>query len=81
MDTLLKLLRDDASLKPAQLAAMLNLPEAEVVGKIKALEADGIILGYRAVLNEEKLADESVREAACVIVPDAAITPVVCRTE
>mgnify|MGYP003332066600 FL=1 len=61
MDTLLKLLRDDASLKPAQLAAMLNLPEAEVVGKIKALEADGIILGYHAVLNEEKLADESVR--------------------
>ena len=47
MDTLLKLLRDDASLKPAQLAAMLNLPEAEVVGKIKALEADGIGLGRR----------------------------------
>jgi DNA-binding Lrp family transcriptional regulator len=61
MDTLLKLLRDNASLKPAQLAAMLNLSAAEVAAKIKALEADGIILGYRTVLNEEKLADDVVR--------------------
>jgi len=61
MDTLLKLLRDDASLKPAQLAAMLNLSEAEVAAKIKQLETDGIILGYRTVLNEERLADDVVR--------------------
>ncbi len=61
MDTLLKLLRDDASLKPAQLAAMLNLTEAEVAAKIKALEADGIILGYRTVLNQEKVGDNVVR--------------------
>ena len=61
MDTLLKLLRDDASLNPVQLAAMLNLSEAEVAAKIKALEADGTILGYRTVLNEEKLADDVVR--------------------
>ncbi len=61
MDTLLKLLRDDASLNPVQLAAMLNLSEAEVAAKIKALEADGTILGYRTVLTEEKLADDVVR--------------------
>ncbi len=61
MDTLLKLLRDDASLKPVQLAAMLNLTEAEVTTKIKALEADGIILGYRTVLNQEKVGDDVVR--------------------
>lgn len=61
MDTLLKLLRDDASLKSAQLAAMLNLSEAEVAARIKALEADGTILGYRTVLNEGKLADDVVR--------------------
>ena len=61
MDTLLKLLRDDASLKPAQLAAMLNLTEPEVAAKIKALEADGIILGYRTVLNEEKVGGDTVR--------------------
>ena len=61
MDTLLKLLRDDASLKPAQLAAMLNLSEPEVAAKITALEADGIILGYRTVLNEEKVGGDTVR--------------------
>ncbi len=61
MDTLLKLLRDDASLKPAQLAAMLNLSAEEVATKIKALEADHIILGYRTVLNEEKVGGDVVR--------------------
>lgn len=61
MDPLLKLLHDNAALKPAQLAAMLNVPEAEVVSKIKAYEAGEIILGYRTVLNEEKLNREIVR--------------------
>jgi DNA-binding Lrp family transcriptional regulator len=61
MDSLLKLLRENASLKPAQLAAMLNLPEAEVTAKIRAYEAEHVILGYRTVLNEEKLGVESVR--------------------
>ena len=48
-------------LKPAQLASMLNLPEAEVAAKIKAYEADGVILSYQAILNEEKLGVETVR--------------------
>src|SRR6266540_4418326 len=61
MEPLLKLLRDNASLNPSQLAAMLNLPEAEVAAKIKAYESDHIVLGYRAILNEEKLGVETVR--------------------
>ena len=61
MDPLLKLLNENAALKPAQLAAMLNLSEAEVVAKIKEYEANQIILGYRAVLNEEKLGLDTVR--------------------
>lgn len=61
MDPLLKLLRDNAALKPAQLAAMLNLPEAEVAAKTKAYEADEVILGYRTILNEEKLGLDIVR--------------------
>ncbi len=61
MDPLLKLLHDNAALKPAQLAAMLNLSEADVTAKIKAYENDQIILGYRTVLNEEKLGREIVR--------------------
>jgi DNA-binding Lrp family transcriptional regulator len=61
MDPLLKLIHENAALKPAQLAAMLNLSEAEVTAKIKAYECDGVILGYRTVLNEEKLGVEIVR--------------------
>ncbi len=61
MDPLLQLLHDNAALKPAQLAAMLNLSEAEVTAKIRAYEADHIILGYRTILNEEKLGVDMVR--------------------
>lgn len=61
MDPLLKLLNENAALKPAQLAAMLNLSEAEVTAKIKEYEVNQIILGYRAVLNEEKLGLDTVR--------------------
>ena len=61
MDPLLKLLRENAALKPAQLAAMLNLPETEVAAKIKAYEAGQVILGYRTILNEEKLGVDLVR--------------------
>ena len=61
MDQLLKLLRDNAALKPSQIASLLNLSEAEVAAKIKAYEADGVILGYRTILNEEKLGVDVVR--------------------
>jgi DNA-binding Lrp family transcriptional regulator len=61
MDELLKLLRDDASLTPAQIAGRLNLAEAEVETKIKELETNGVILGYRTVINEEKLEVDIVR--------------------
>ena len=61
MDPLLKLLQDNAAFQPAQLAAMLRLSEAEITAKIKAYENDDVILGYRAVLNEEKLGRDLVR--------------------
>jgi DNA-binding Lrp family transcriptional regulator len=61
MDPLLKLLRNDASLRPAQLAQMLALPQADVEASIKKYESDGVILGYRAILNEERLGLETVR--------------------
>ena len=61
MDALLKLLHENGALKPAQLASMLNVKEAEIAARIKAYEADQVILGYRAVLNEEKLDRDIVR--------------------
>jgi DNA-binding Lrp family transcriptional regulator len=61
MDSLLKLLRDNASLKPAELARMLNSTEAEVAARIKDYESNQVILGYRSILNEEKLGVQLVR--------------------
>jgi DNA-binding Lrp family transcriptional regulator len=61
MDPILKLLQEIAALQPAQLARMLNLPESEIAAKIKAYEEGEVILGYRAVLNEEKIGRDIVR--------------------
>jgi DNA-binding Lrp family transcriptional regulator len=61
MDPLLKLLQQNASLKPAQLAQMLAISESEATASIKRYEHEQIILGYRAILNEEKLGVEHVR--------------------
>src|SRR4249920_2315353 len=61
MDPLLKLLHENAALKPSQLAPMLNMSESEVSAAIKAYETNHVILGYRTILNEEKLGLEIVR--------------------
>ena len=61
MDELLKLLRSNAALKPDQLAGMLDTTEQEIAGRIAAYEKDEVILGYRTVINEEKLDTEVVR--------------------
>ena len=61
MDSLLNLLRENASLKPSELAPMLNLTEADVAAKIKSYETEQVILGYRTILNEERLGLETVR--------------------
>lgn len=61
MDALLELLSSNASLAPADMATLLGVSETEVRGRIRALTADRVVLGYRAVLNEEKLGRELVR--------------------
>lgn len=55
MDQLLLLLSENARLTTSQLAAMLNLPEAEVGEKISKYEKDGVIRGYKALINWEKV--------------------------
>lgn len=61
MDDLLKLLRENALLSPGQLASMLGISEEEVMNTLRACQKQGILLGYRAVINEEKLGLEQVR--------------------
>lgn len=61
MDSLLKLIKEDASLTAAQLGKLLNVPESEVQLRLAKLRADQVILGSRTILNEEKLGVERVR--------------------
>ncbi len=51
---LLDLLRQNARLSNAELAVMLGESEADVKAQIAALEREGIIMGYSAIINEEK---------------------------
>ena len=55
---LLDLLRQDARLSNAELAAMLGESEDKVAEEIARLEREGIIMGYSAIIDEEK-ADEN----------------------
>ncbi len=61
MENLLKLLRDNPNLSVDELSRLLNIPRESVEEKIKTLKEHGTILGYRTVLNEEKLGIELVR--------------------
>jgi DNA-binding Lrp family transcriptional regulator len=61
MDPLLKLLTSNASLSTTEMAALLGITEPEVRNRLRELTAEQMILGYRAVLNEEKLGRDLVR--------------------
>lgn len=60
MDILLKLLEDDASLTPAQLATMLDKEEGDIKELIRNYEKDGIILGYKTLIDWDKTDREYV---------------------
>ena len=57
---LLKLLESDARLTPEQLSIMLNISVEKVRADIAELEAAGVILGYKALIDWEKTERESV---------------------
>ena len=60
MDMLLKLLEDDASLTPEQLSAMLNKEEGDIKKMIRAYEENGVILGYKTLVDWDKTDREYV---------------------
>ena len=60
MDKLAKLLFKNARYSVTDLAAMLDTTEQDVRDRIKKLEADGVINGYRALINWEKLGDKRI---------------------
>ena len=57
---LLKLLEDDARLSTEQLSVMLDKPQKEIDDKLAELEANGTILGYKAMIDWEKTDREYV---------------------
>ena len=52
---LLKLLNKNARLSPADMATMLGMSEEEVVREIAEMEKEGLIRGYKAVIDWDQL--------------------------
>jgi len=69
MNPVIKLLLEGGSLSTAQMAQVLNLTEADVNRELEQLKKDGILLGWRPVLN---LADEAGAVRAVI---EVRITP------
>lgn len=69
-ERILRLLEDDATLTAAQIAVMLNENEADVQAAIKAYEKDGVINGYRAMINWDKT---GIQQASALI--ELKVTP------
>ena len=61
MDSLLKLLRENAALSTEDLAGMLSLSEDEIRAKIRQAQADGDILGYQAILSDDATGTDGVQ--------------------
>ena len=57
---LLKLLEKDCTMSQSQLAAMCDTTEVDIALRIKSLRDEGVILGYKALINWEKTAIEAV---------------------
>jgi DNA-binding Lrp family transcriptional regulator len=70
MKPIIKLLLEGGSLNTAQMAEVLNLPEAEVNRQVAELKAQHVLLGFRPVLN---LANEDSGVVRAVI--EVRITP------
>ena len=60
MDKILRLLNTDARLSTEQMAVMANMTEAEVSAAIAKLEAEGVIRGYKPLIDWEKTGEEVV---------------------
>ena len=64
-NALLKMLETDARLSDEQLAARLGVDPAEVAAMRAKLEAEGRIVGYQAILNDDKEGVSALIEVRC----------------
>ncbi|MFH2137194.1 MAG: Lrp/AsnC family transcriptional regulator [Candidatus Omnitrophota bacterium] len=63
MDEILEILEGDARISPEEIAKLSNIDVTTVRKKIKKFEKDGVIIGYKTVLNKElvKTQNQGVR--------------------
>ena len=61
MDRLLQLLKANARTTVESLAQQLGEPAADVAARMRDYEKRGVIRGYQALINTERLDDDSVR--------------------
>lgn len=60
MDKILNLLEEDATLTAKQLAVMLDKEEGDIKKSIETYEKDGVILGYKTIIDWDKTDKEYV---------------------
>ena len=60
MENILKILEDNANLTPEQLAVMCNKEKGDIQKMIKKYEKDGVILGYKTMIDWDKTDREYV---------------------
>jgi DNA-binding Lrp family transcriptional regulator len=66
MDVILELLQKDARITPEEIAKLTKIKVDEVKKRIKKYEKDGIILGYKAVINKELVEDKESEVRALI---------------
>ncbi len=60
MHRILQLLDQDARITPARIAKMLGMPEKQVIDSIHKYEKENVILGYKAIIDWDKIDRDSV---------------------
>ena len=60
MDPLIELLHQNSNTPREDLAKMLNISVEEIDRRIRQYEAEGVILGYQAVIDPEKIDADAV---------------------
>lgn len=66
MDVILELLQKDARMTPREISKLTKIKLEEVKRRIKKHERDGILLGYKAVVNRELVGDKESQVRALI---------------
>lgn len=72
MDSILELLETNARLTPDEIGKMLDRTPDDVRRSIEKFEKDGVIVGYRTIINKEAVRDEK-RAVSAII--EVKVTP------